>query len=79
MIYYGQSYRRGSTESQIWRLRQNRAQLSHMHWHIFEATEKCVKHSKKNTFPVWKAIAHQDRIQRGAQISMDEESERHSL
>lgn len=50
-----------------------------MHWLVLEAAEKCIKESKKNTFPGWKAIAHGDRIQRGEQISTDEESERHSI
>lgn len=50
-----------------------------MHWLILETTEKFIKDSKKNTFPAWKAIAQQDRMQRGAQISMDEEPERHSI
>jgi len=49
-----------------------------MHWLILEAIEKCTD-SKKNTFPVRKPTAHQDRIQRGAQMSMDEESERPSI
>lgn len=50
-----------------------------MHWLILEATEKCMKGTRKNASPAWRATAHQDRMQRGAQISTEEESERHSI